>query len=156
MKFRVLPVYSARDATENFEQLQILQTTLESKLSTVEAKLAAAEATITPGAWTALTLGTKVEEDAAEQTVRARTEGTIVRLRGATKIKAGETLTAGETLATLPVGLRPVEKRVVLSSVTNANKAQAMLVATTGVVTLLENLPAATVLVLDGLTFNLT
>lgn len=126
--FRHLPVPDLA-STANFEQIQ----------------------TEYVGSWMPLALGAKVEEAAGLQTLRARTEnlGASARMRGAAKVKAGEELKGGETLLTLPPSLRPPGT---VKEVTN----QEITITSAGVVSVTANLPAASVVLLDNLSFNLT
>lgn len=107
-----------------------------------------------PGAWEALTLGAKVE-NGATQTPRVRKELGSSRLRGTVKIKAGEKLLAGETLFTIPAGLRPLGAiRAPAPNSTSFNKE--LLIATSGVATLPTELTAGEEISLDSITFNRT
>jgi len=118
-----LPHVAGADAEK--EAREAADAVLEGEIDTTEASVVAekeraiaAEAVLEAeidevgggvGAWTEVTLGPKVEELGATQTLRARTEGggATGRIRGGIQIKGGETLSAGETALTLPVGIRP-------------------------------------------------
>jgi hypothetical protein len=104
------------------------------------------------GAWEAVTLGAKIEEETALQTIRARSilGGAAVELRGAAKVKAGEELKLTETLLTLPAGLRPP------ATVEPLSASVGIKIPTTGIATCSVALPSANVLFLDGVHFNLT
>jgi hypothetical protein len=114
------------------------------------------EAGLLAGSWEAPSLGAKVEESAAGQTVRCRKEngGAIVRLRGAAKVRSGQTLSIGETVLTLPVGFRP-PALVQCVAVTSAT-ATSFSIATSGVVTLAASTAATVEIALDNITFNIT
>ncbi len=105
------------------------------------------------GEWVEPTMSAKVENAAGAQTVRARAElgGNVCRLRGVAKIKSGEELKTGETLFTLPEGLRPpghVDLTLAGSVILE--------IATTGVAILSATKTSAQTIIMDGLTFNLT
>lgn len=115
-------------------------------------------------AWTAVTLGAKLESPVVEafRTAMVRTEnnGATARIRGLVKVKAGETLATGETLMTLPVGFRPAEQLVIR---VHSNVAEAspfnVLVSTAGVVTWggVASVAAGTIFNFEGpFTFSLT
>jgi len=109
-------------------------------------------------AWAAMTsLGAKVEKVAALQEPEARTEsvGAVARLRGGVKVKALETLTAGETVCTLPEGKRP-PKLVKIPTIVGTVTAGVLSIATTGVVTLDVNVTTGVEIYFDGIQFNLT
>lgn len=111
------------------------------------------------GAWTSLTLGTKVEaflENFRTPMVRTENVGATGRIRGALKVKAGETVAPGETLLTLPVGFRPAE-RINIEPRTS-EPALSVNIAATGVMTLAgASAVAGTILPLEGpFTFSLT
>lgn len=110
-----------------------------------------------PGAWTALTLGPKIEASGSAQSIRVRLEqgASSVRMRGTPVVKIGETLTAGETLATLPLGFRP-PGLITVPMTTSSAVTTSLTIATTGVVALANNLAATRAVFFDGLTFNLT
>lgn len=117
-------------------------------------------ASYTPvGAWTALTLGAKIEEGKLGQSTRARTEvaGNRVFLRGEPKVKNGEELVSGETLAVLPIGLRPPEL-VITSAValSSGNVPVALEISSAGIIKVLVNLKSKEAVWLDGVSFNLT
>jgi hypothetical protein len=105
-------------------------------------------------AWSALVLGAKVEAGAL-QTPGVRREGVTARLRGLPKIKAGEELKVGETLATVPAGMRP-PAAVQLSATSGAVGPIPILVATTGIITVGVSIAVGNAAPLDGLTYNLT
>lgn len=116
------------------------------------------EAADVAGAWAAMTsLGAKVEKVAALQEPEARTEQATgsARLRGGVKVKALETLVAGETVCTLPEGKRP-PKLVKIPTIVGTVTAGVLSIATTGVVTLDVNAAAGVEIYFDGVTFNLT
>jgi hypothetical protein len=105
------------------------------------------------GEWVEPTMSAKVENAAGSQTVRARAElgGNVCRLRGVAKIKSGEELKTGETLFTLPEGLRPpghVDLTLAGSVILE--------IATTGVAILSATKTSAQTIIMDGFTFNLT
>lgn len=109
------------------------------------------------GSWTAFETGSgspKLEENAAYQAVRARSEqsGNTVRLRGVLKVKTGEELKAEERIGTLPAGLRPPGK-VRLGSTGTGHE---YIVETNGEIKLSIAVAAGNIIVLDGLAFNLT
>lgn len=113
------------------------------------------EAMPTVGAWTALTLGAKIEAGTTiGQTPRVRAEqgDTSARLRGSLVVQSGQELKGGETLATLPVGFRPPATIVLPQQGT----AGFPLVASTGEIEMTGNVPSKGTVFLDGLTFNLT
>ena len=109
---------------------------------------------ITPTEWVKPeSLGAKVEENAAKlDGIRLESNQSVARLRGALKVKAGESLTAGETLCTLPVGYRPAHAQQI-DCVDGTATGIKLLIATTGVVTLGSNVAEAVEVFLDGQTF---
>lgn len=109
-------------------------------------------ALIAPGAWAAMSsLGTKIEQASGLRTAEARLEGANIRLRGAVKVKAAETLEAGQFLCTLPSGKRPETTEVAFSS-----GGASFTVATSGKVALVAGTIAAGTLVpLDHISFSL-
>jgi len=110
-----------------------------------------------PSEWTKLTLGTKVEAGGAGQSpaVRGEAGNTVARLRGTVAIKSGQTLTAGETLATLAVGLRPPAE-VFTPTTTTAGTSTYLLINSSGVIAAHSILATGVIVLLDSLTFNLT
>lgn len=143
--FAHLPV-ADHAATQNFEQIQRIVNEGEEP-------------------WVELSYGPKMESYAEGfQTPGSRVEesGAALRLRGIIKVKAGETLKLGETIFTLPEGSRPPGKvDLFCYGETGAATAGLIQIATTGVVTVVAWLSgteagAGKVLILDGLTFNLT
>lgn len=118
--------------------------------------LARLEAIITtlgaPGTPAAMgSLGSKLEQAAGYRAAGAQLEqfGNVVAIRGALKVKAGETLEAGQTLCTLPAGKRPATEEATFSSA-----GATFSIATTGKVTVIAGtLAAATVIPLDHVTF---
>src|SRR5512146_865729 len=118
----------------------------------------AADKELEPGPWTEVTLGPKVEQAGGEfQEVKARKENKSgdVRLRGVAQVKAGETLTAGEAIFTLPAGFRPPKLVTIRDNIEGAG-AEELRIATTGVATAVANHAAGKELGFDGATFNIT
>lgn len=152
---RHLPVLSLEDVTANFEQLKELLAELTGE-DRGSALVKAIEERSKPGPWTPLVLGTKVEAFAGFQVPAIRSEagGTVSRLRGVAKIKAAVELKAGETVATIAEGMRPLGT-VVLVAETNSTFSL-LSIPTTGVITSTVNAPTGTGIAFDGLTFNLT
>lgn len=88
-----------------------------------------------PGAWTALTMGAKVQA-ATPCSARLENGGKTVRLRGIAEVKAGETLGKGETLATLPVGYRPAETQYMECALKATGSVIELIIHTDGTITL--------------------
>lgn len=134
VSFKHLPVTSEADNTENWQQLQVELV----------------------GPWAELALSAKLEAVTGDQTIRVRRElmGSSARLRGNGKVKAAEEITAGATIATLPLGFRPPATIAVTGSV--GSSAAVFIVTAAGVVTSFSAISAGTAFSLDGLSFNLT
>lgn len=133
---------------------------------TVEiAKLVVTETPTFPGGpWTALSgLNAKLSEEpgvTGVQSTRARTEsgGAVARLRGGVEVKSPEEFLAGETLFTLPVGLRPPGVCFLPAMLNTAGVLTypKMQVTSAGVCSLSALMKSNAVLTFDGLTFNLS
>jgi len=105
-----------------------------------------------PGEWIATALGAKIT-DSGGQTTRVRLEGggSVVRLRGNPQVSSLQTLTAGETILTIPSGFRPVAgPPVYVTPVGNLS------ITVGGVMTCDKTLAEATRLNFDGITYNVT
>jgi hypothetical protein len=105
-------------------------------------------------AWTALSLGAKIEAGSPAGSVRTEQGATSSRLEGLLKVKAGQKLEPGETLATIPLGFRPIAE-VFLTPVITTTTGY-LKVTTAGVISVSVALAETTFVALDGLTFNLT
>ena len=112
------------------------------------------------GPWEPLTLSAKVrEESSGVPTPRARIEllGNIVRLRGMLEVRSGDELKIGETLATLPVGLRPKLDDSFAAALVNTAKPPVWIeVQTTGGLIVEAALGEKDLILLSGCTFALT
>lgn len=149
-----MPVQDHHGSTLNFDHIVKGIESLEAQSTTATGL----DKRVKAGAWTKVTLGAKVEENAEYQTVRCRTEqgGAVVRLRGNLKVK--ETLTEGEAICTLPEGFRP-PGTVVFSAVdTHAGGTPTLLRITTAgkVEAVTVAMVAGVFIPFDGVTFNLT
>jgi hypothetical protein len=144
-----IPVIDHAGSTQNFEALQ---TQLAQLKETLQGTGGAPV-----GGWIPTVLGEKVEQLAGFQTIRVRAElhGATVRLRGAAVVKAGQELASGETVLTLPVGYRPLEK-VRMVGVTETTEAARVSITTAGVLSFGIAVKEGRGIYLDGLTFNLT
>jgi hypothetical protein len=133
------PVQSHAGSTLNFDAVR-------KRITKIEA-----------GGWVAVTLGAKVESDPSYQSVKCRKEQgeAVVRLRGAPRIKGGETLEPGETLFTLSEGFRP-PATINIFLYTDTSVFGALEIAATGVATYTGKMVATAFIALDGVTFNLT
>jgi hypothetical protein len=116
------------------------------------------------GAWTALSgLNAKLNEEpgvTGVQTLRIRAEqgAAAGRLRGGVECRSPEEVSLGETLFTLPVGLRP-PGTCQLPCILNTSgtfTVPKMQVTSAGVCTLAAAIKSNAVLLFDGITFNLT
>ena len=134
--FRHLPTTSQVDTTANFEQLQ-------AELNEP---------------WEPLTLTAKLEANAVLQApgVRLEQNGTVARLRGGPKVKAGQELKALEVIATLAVNKRPQTVIAIGLAYPAANAALQLTIAENGTLSLSGNIIAGNTFFLDGVTFNLT
>lgn len=104
--------------------------------------------------WKSLSLNAKAKAKSVAQTPVARTEGLSIACAG--QIEATEELAGSATVATLPVGVRPIAERQVLWTVNGV--ATFLTVGTNGAISIqsTDKLPAAKVLRLDGLRFPLS
>lgn len=114
-------------------------------------------ATVPPGAWQAITLGTNVTSlGSPYMDVGCRLENSTVRLKGVLNFTG--TIAANATLATLPVGFRPPRK-LVNSLVVYNNPGYGvgrMFIDTAGVITIDGGFVSGANAALDGMTFPLT
>jgi hypothetical protein len=116
---------------------------------------------IIPTEWEAFeSLGAKVEKTAAKLDA-GRTTDNAQRgeLRGVLKVKAGQTLAAGETLFTLPAALRPVAKRIIdavsgLEATTSTGNK--LIIEANGVVKVTVAVTEGQEVFLDGLIFAIS
>jgi hypothetical protein len=134
MKFRVLPVRTAQDATLNFEQLQL---EFESP-------------------WTPLVLVEALEYNTGGWEPAVRLEGSTVRLRGLLKVKAGKEVAAGGTLFTLAAPFRPAKVSGFVAIKLNGTAVYLQVELNGEVKVAVASLPAAEQLWLDGLTFSVS
>lgn len=110
---------------------------------------------LNPTAWENLTLGAKVEAGGGQvPAARAEDGKTMVRLRGRPKIKAGEELKIGETLATIPAGLRPIG--TIQMPVQLGAAIGYLTITEAGVITASAAVTAGLSVGLDAITYNLT
>lgn len=117
-------------------------------------ELEAIIAAVSPTEWAAMTsLGAKVEKNAAKlEGIRTESNQAVARLRGALKVKAGETLAAGETLCTLPYHPEHAQQ---IDCVQGAQVPNKLLIATDGKVTLSANVLEGVEVFFDSTTFPL-
>lgn len=108
---------------------------------------------VTPAAVSALVA--LVNGAKLEGTAEGRTEnfGHMGRLKGTLTVKAAEELVAGETLATLPVALRPEKAETLPWAIAGSGAYIEVKIATSGVITLSANLKAAEAINLTGLEY---
>jgi hypothetical protein len=155
IKLKNLAVTAAKIAANTITAAQIAAATI--KASNLEAGTLA-------GAWTAPT-GLNAKLTSAEGItgvqaldIRSESGGVSGRIRGGVAAKAGEEYLSGETLFTLPVGLRPPGVCFLPCVLNTAGviTVPKMQVTSAGVCTLNAAIKSNAVLTFDSLTFNLT
>lgn len=107
------------------------------------------------GAWTALTLGPKIEG-----TPKARLEGfgSIVRLRGLIVVKNAESVVTNGVVFTLPTGMQPAENANISTTCKQAENTVRVLNVAAGVATLsgIGSMVEKTQYQLDGITLPMS